>query len=198
MVSRMMNMSSSGATYKQQGDINQLDDKEFRWFAVYTKFKCEKFVANQLSKKGIEAYVPTIHKTKKYQRKVKHYEVPLINCYVFVKIVKASYVPTLETEFVMKFLKNGKDLLSIPESEMEILKRVVGDASASIPCGQFDWENVDDVEVMEGYLAGMKGKIVSRAGKHSFVIELETIGYQLRINIDPAILRPIQNNTLIA
>jgi len=188
----------SGVSYRDQGDINQLSEQELRWFAVYTKFKCEKFVAHQLAKKGIEAYVPVIQKTKRYQRKVKHYEIPLINCYVFVRIIKAAYLPTLETEYVMKFLRNGKDLLSIPDQEMDVLKRVAGDVKESFSTDNFDWESIEEVEVTEGYLTGMKGKIISRAGKRSFIIELETIGYQLRINIDPAILRPVHKNKLIA
>ena len=36
---------------KQEIIINQLSPTETRWFAVYTKYKCEKYVADQLSKK---------------------------------------------------------------------------------------------------------------------------------------------------
>jgi len=36
-------------------EINHLSNTEERWFAVYTKYKCEKFVANLLAKKNISA-----------------------------------------------------------------------------------------------------------------------------------------------
>ncbi len=147
---------------KQEIIINQLSSTESRWFAVYTKYKCEKYVADQLSKKHIEAYVPIITKTKKYSRKIKHYQIPLINCYVFVCINKAEYVPTLETEYVMKFLRNGQDLLAIPEIEIETLKRVVGEDIEVKESTRSDWFMGEEVEVIAGQLAGMRGKIVSK------------------------------------
>jgi len=79
---------------KQEIIINQLSPTETRWFAVYTKYKCEKYVADQLSKKNIEAYVPIISKTRRYSRKIKHYQIPLINCYVlFVSVKPITSLP---------------------------------------------------------------------------------------------------------
>ena len=40
-------------TPKQIQNINQLSTMEKRWFAVYTKYKCEKYVADSLAKKQI-------------------------------------------------------------------------------------------------------------------------------------------------
>ncbi|MFZ1705199.1 MAG: UpxY family transcription antiterminator [Saprospiraceae bacterium] len=178
--------------------INQLTELEPKWFAVYTKYKCEKFVAGQLDKKNIEVYVPLVTRVKKYQRKKKVFEVPLINCYVFVKIKKQDYIRTLETDHVLKFLRQGKDLIAIPNEEIDLLKRVVGDVEVSINSSDFSFDFGEDVEVASGHLAGMKGKIVSKSGKKSFIVELETIGYQLRIKIDLENLRSIQKEKLIA
>ncbi len=183
---------------KQEIIINQLSPTESRWFAVYTKYKCEKYVAEQLSKKNIEAYVPIITKTRRYSRKIKHYQIPLINCYVFVCIHKAEYVPTLETEYVMKFLKQGKDLLCIPHAEIDTLKRVAGDVEEIHIIENNIFQSGEEVEVISGHLTGMKGKIISRLGKRNFVVELNTIGYQLSIQVDLNLLRSLKNKKLIA
>ena len=183
---------------KQISSINQLSAKEKRWFAVYTKYKCEKYVAESLTKKQIDAYVPILTKTKRYSRKIKHYTVPLINCYVFVNILKEDYIKTLETEYVMKFLRNGQDLLAIPEIEIDTLKRVVGQDIEVKESIRSDWYLGEEVEVISGQLAGMRGRIVSKEGKRSFVIDLETIGYQLRIKIDFNLLRSVSDGLLIA
>lgn len=181
-----------------QENINQLSDDEARWFAVYTKFKCEKFVTDQLAKKNIEAYIPIVTKTRRYHRKIKHFEIPLINCYVFVNIKKVDYLRTLETDYVMKFLRQGKDLLAIPDREIETLKRVAGDVVETISQVDYSFQFGEEVEVISGHLTGMSGKIISRAGKKCFVVELETIGCQLRIKIDLNMLKPIKNINLIA
>ncbi|MBC7886177.1 MAG: UpxY family transcription antiterminator [Saprospiraceae bacterium] len=178
--------------------INQLSEDKKRWFAVYTKYKCEKYIAEALSKKQIEVYLPIVEKTKRYSKKIKHFAVPLINCYVFVHIQKDEYIRTLETEYVLKFLKNGNDLIAIPESEINILKCVAGETVAIAPIGWNEYHAGEDVEVISGQLSGMTGKIVSKSGKRSFVIDLETIGYQLRIKVDFNLLRPMHAGQLTA
>ena len=178
--------------------INQLSDKDKKWFALYTKYKCEKYVADSLCKKGIEAYVPLISKTKRFTRKVKHYEVPLINCYVFVYIDKSQYIPSLETEYVMKFLKQGKDLLAIPNEEINILKRVSGEIIEAVSLGEYCFESGEEVEIISGHLTGMKGRVIDKTGKRHFVVDLQTIGYQLRIQVDSSLLQPTETKHLIA
>jgi transcription antitermination factor NusG len=177
--------------------VNQLSDIEFRWFAVYTKYKCEKYVQDHLNKKQIATYLPIIHKTKRYTRKIKHLEVPMINCYVFVHITKDQYVPTLETEYVVKFLKQGKDLIAIPQHEIELLKRVAGYVDEAKELNSDLFEEGDEVEVISGHLTGVKGRLIAKEGKKSFLIELKSIAYQFRINIDPKILKPVKQAMLI-
>jgi transcription antitermination factor NusG len=175
---------------KKSDIINQLSTAERRWFAVYTKYKCEKYVAGHLSKKNIEVYVPLVSKTKKYSKKIKHYETPLINCYVFVHITKDQYVPTLETEYVMKFLRQGKDLLAIPEEEIQILKRVAGDVHEISPLSKNLYPLGTEVEVISGQMAGLKGFIISKSGKKGFVIRLTNLGFELEISMDMQLLKP--------
>lgn len=189
---------SSAAKFKNDLVVNQLSVDEKRWFALYTKYKCEKYVANHLIKKNIESYVPIILKTRRYTRKVKHYEVPLINCYVFVRIDKSQYLPALETEFAMKFLRQGKDLLAIPSAEMDILMKVAGDVTEAHETNDHSFETGQNVEVISGHLTGMQGKIISKSGKKNFVIALKTIGFQLMINIDLKFLKPLNNRMLIS
>lgn len=173
--------------------INHLCDKEARWFAINTKFRCEKFVVQLLRKKKIEAYVPTYLKTRKYQRKIKRYEIPLINSFVFVHINKSQYIPTLETEYVFKFLKQGQDLISIPDEEIDLLRRVAGDCIDAHLSNPDELKSGDEVEVTSGPLTGMKGTVIQKSGKKTFCIELKTVGYTLHINVDFQLLQPVHS-----
>ena len=87
---------------------NHLHETEPRWFAVYTRYKREKLVAQQLRDKGIEVYLPLQHFTRRYTRKIKKVEMPLISCYVFARITKKEYVPVLETPDVVQFVRFAK------------------------------------------------------------------------------------------
>ena len=174
------------------GEINHLDKQEKRWFAVYTKYKCEKFVTTLLDKKRIVSYVPLQTVVKRYQRKIKKYDIPLINNYVFVHITSKEYIAVLETEYVYKFIRQGKNLISIPGWEIDTLKQIVGDIEYMAPVNSSSLLIGEEVEIVSGQLSGLSGKIVSKQGKKSFVIELKNIGFEFHVQIDMSLLKPVK------
>ncbi len=82
-----------------------LDNIEKKWFAIYTRYKREKIVRKQLTEKGVEAYLPLSTHKRVYTRKIKIIELPLISCYVFVKITQSEYLTVASTQDVVKFVK---------------------------------------------------------------------------------------------
>ncbi len=176
---------------KETKATNHLHETEPRWFAVYTRFKSEKVVKRLLEKKGIETYLPLQRKTRRYTRKIKQVDLPLITCYVFVRIIRKEYLTVLQTENVVKFLRLSSDLVSIPESEINLMKRVVGE-SFPITAEPTTFGIGDYVEVIAGNLTGLKGRLLSRQGKNAFLVDLETIGYSLQIGIDTNLLSRLE------
>lgn len=170
--------------------INDLCPDKKRWFAVYTKFKCEKYVTEHLIKKGIDAYIPLVTSTKKYQSRIKSYLTPLIYCHTFVNITKAEYVRVLETEYVIKFIKQRKDLISIPDNEILILKHITGEYQDRLSIVNSELEIGEKVEVVSGQLTGLDGRIVD-VENQDFVVSLETLGFQVRINLKREHLKPV-------
>ena len=171
--------------------INDLSATDPRWFAIYTKYKCEKYVVDQLSRKGIAAYVPLVTVTKRYTSKVKRYQVPLINSYAFVQIVKNQYVQVLETEYVYSYIKQRKNLISIPQAEIDILKMVVGEIE-NVQVGEFTLAKGDEVEIISGNLTGIRGRLIEKEGKNTFTVQLTSVGLQLEMIIDSSKLRLIR------
>ncbi len=171
--------------------INQLHESEKKWFAVYTLYKREKRVLAALQQKGIDAYLPLLKLTRHYTRKVKKVELPLINCYLFVKIVKEEYLRVLETEEVVSFLKIGKNLISIPEQEINIMKKVVGE-QMDIEVQPGLVQKGASVEVIGGQLTGLKGKLHEIKNEKNFSIELERMGYSIFMEIDPKYLKVVE------
>lgn len=166
---------------------NHLCTNTPKWFAVYTKFKAEKEVARRLMKKGIECYVPVNQVVRQYTRKRKVIDLPLINCYAFVKITKDQYVSVLETEHVIKFIHFSRNLISIPESEINLLKRICQEVS-DIETEEIAFQSGKPVEIISGNLTGIQGKLVENLGKN-FLVELQYIGIGLRIEVDPKLLK---------
>jgi len=160
-----------------------------KWFAIVTKYKCEKSELRALNLKGVNACVPQqevirLHGTRK--RKV---AIPVISCYAFVKITSREYVKVLETENVAKFVSFNKKLISIPENEIETLKIIANEITKPITATPGSFREGDKVEIVSGKLTGLKGALVSIKGKRKFVIELKNMGFSLHLQIEPKYLK---------
>ena len=179
------------STLKPLDNESHLREDEPRWFAIRTRFKSEKLAYKQLLSRKIDAYLPIRHLIRRYGRKKREIDLPLINNFVFVKIVKKDYLTVLQTEYVNGFLKLGNNLLSIPEAQIELIRRLLGEnvevevvESAGLDAG--DW-----VEVTMGPLLGMQGRLIKIKGKEKVLVDLITSGYSLEISIDNQLLRKI-------
>ena len=165
------------------------------WYAIHTKYKCEKYVVNALTKKNVVAFTPVLSVTKEYTRKVVVREIPLINCYAFVHIRPEQFIKVLQTEFVYSFLKIGNELSTVKQEEINLLKRVTGEYN-DIEAEEIEYAEGMEVEIISGNLTGVKGILIEKQSKHNFLVELRSLSYQLKINVDPNHLRVIRKVSL--
>lgn len=175
--------------------LDKVSPLESKWYAIHTKYKCEKYVVNSLLKKNIQAYTPLINVTKKYTRKVVSREIPLINCYAFVYVKPDQFVKVLQTEYVFSFLKVGKELNAVKQEEIDLLKRITG-VYDEIQAEEIEYTEGMEVEIVSGNLTGVKGVLLEKKSKHNFLVELRSLSYQLKINVDPNHLRIIDKVSL--
>ncbi len=173
---------------------SHLSEDEHRWFAIKTRFKSEKLAYKQLTLRQIDAYLPIRHLIRRYGRKKREIDLPLINNFVFVKIVKKDYLTVLQTEYVNGFLKLGHNLLSIPEEQIELIRRLLGENMDVEVVENKGLEKGDWVEVTMGPLLGMQGKLIQVKGKEKVLVELMNSGYSLEISIDNQLLTKINKD----
>ncbi len=174
-------------------EINHLHLSEPRWFAVRTRSKSEKMVQRMLEKKGISAWLPLQKLLRRYTRSTRMTEKPLLNGYVFVRIVQGQYVRVLETEHVAGFVRFSKDLIAVPQAEIDILKRITleeGLEVEAVPGVAF--AEGDPVEISAGNLMGLAGRVVRSEGKRKFQVELQHLFHSLLITVDAAFLAKTQ------
>lgn len=164
---------------------------ERKWYAVYTYFRREKSAMKHLMSLGIEAYVPVLKRTKRYDRRIKHYEVPIINHYVFVYVKREEFISVLQVRDVIKFLKIGKELSSIPQHEIDTLKKVTGELD-EINIKPFDpCEKGQEVEIIGGALTGLKGKVQESMGQSRVLVAFQNIGFSLSMQVSNIHLRAV-------
>ncbi len=157
------------------------------WLVVKTKTKCEKFVRDKIQALGMDAFVPLTRRTARYQRKVKVYELPLITCYTFVRLDKARRSQVLALPYVQGVLRmNGQDC-QVSEDEMKWLQKVSG-TELEVTMETLSMQAGDAIMLAQGQLAGMKGKIIAQRSRHEVIVALESLGLQMVIRVDPALL----------
>lgn len=168
---------------------------EQRWFAVRTSSRHEKKAAAELSRAGIECYVPLREKVCHYASKTVLRELPLLTGYVFVHIRLAEEMTVTKAHYTAGFLRLGRDRRRVTDEEIRILKLLSTDR-------QMNWETVENsfdfsegtpVEIITGPMAGVRGHYLHKKSKKSFVISLAGGGACLStFEIDPLLLAPIE------
>ena len=92
------------------------------WFALYTKPRNEKKVAENLAAIGIEVYCPIVTTLKQWSDRKKKVESPLIPSYVFVKIEEANRKDVFQVAGVVQYVFWLGKPAKIKPQELEALK----------------------------------------------------------------------------
>jgi transcription antitermination factor NusG len=160
-----------------------IDEQIPRWYAIHTKFKCEKIVLRLLKQKQINVYLPIQKRFRRHGQKMLMSEVPLISCYLFVQITQKDYINVLETDYVMGFVRFAKEIYPIPDTEFNLMRRIAGE-NLDIIVEKSTFYEGDLVEIASGNLAGLQGKLIEVEGKSRVLVELEHLGFSLQISIE--------------
>lgn len=93
------------------------------WYAVYTKAKMERKVADLLARKQLESYCPMNVTGKPTSDRRKPSEEPLFSSYVFVRIPEGMLDAVRETEGIINFVYwLGKPAV-IHDADIEMIRR---------------------------------------------------------------------------
>jgi transcription antitermination factor NusG len=174
------------------GNKHTINEHEPRWFAVYVRYKREKLVQQRLAEKSIQTYLPLQKLTRRYTRKVRVVELPLISCYIFTRITKKEYIRVLETPDVVNFVRLANSLVAIPDNEINLVQRILGEGF-EVEAEPSRYHLGDEVEIIGGNLTGIKGILLKQANNKNFLIELNHTGYALRMQVDQNLLRKIKS-----
>src|SRR4051794_7878065 len=89
------------------------------WFAVRTRARAEKAVYDQLQRKEIEAFLPTVTKWSRWKDRKKQVDWPLFPGYCFVRFDPSTSLSILTCVGVASIVAFGSELASIPDVEIQ-------------------------------------------------------------------------------
>jgi len=158
-----------------------------KWYAIYTKSRNEKMVHVNLEAKGIEVYLPLLKILKQWSDRKKWVEIPLFRSYIFVHIYDKNYLDVLQTDGVVRFVTFRNERIPIPENQIDAVRSYL-EEDDPINIENLEYLPGDRVEVCRGPLRGLLGVLIEVKGKQRVMVEIESIGQRLILNLPKSII----------
>jgi transcription antitermination factor NusG len=152
------------------------------WFAVQTRYRYEKSVAEQLNWKKCEVYLPLRTEHHNWSDRQRAVKMPLFPGYAFVRIDRSPDArrPVLQTAGLIGFVSFGGLVVSVPGKQIEDLRLLLKEnepfsVHSFVHAGQ-------RVRVRGGSLHGLEG-VLTQQEKGKLVISIESIQRSLAVEI---------------
>ena len=163
------------------------------WYAVYTKPRNEKKLADRLNDKGIEAYLPMRRTLKQWSDRKKMVTEPLISSYVFVNIFQQHYFEVLNTPGAVKYIWFSGKAAVIPEKQINDLKLILNEG-VEVECVTDDLPKGTSVKINSGPMKDLTGELVYHSGKHKVVIRLDNLNKALLLTISSHLVEILRDD----
>jgi len=160
---------------------------EAQWYAIWTRSRHEKAVRDQLERKSIEVFLPTIAKWSRWKDRKKKVEWPLFPGYCFARFDAADRLPVLTCDGVVQIVGNEGRPSSIPAHEVEGIRQLVESELSYDPCPLV--KEGEMVKVVSGPLKGIVGRLVRKGGHARLMLSVDLIGQAVSVEVDAADVR---------
>jgi len=165
--------------------------KERKWYAVYTRSRHEKKVADEIDRNGYAVYLPLVKTLRQWSDRKKKVEVPLISSYVFVYASEKERYYILNTTGVSGFVMFEGKAAAIPEKQIQAMKLAI-DSNLEIEVSKEVFVAGEQVKVINGLMKGAEGELIRKAHKFKLLIRVNNIGYSLMVEIRASDVSKIQ------
>jgi transcriptional antiterminator NusG len=158
------------------------------WFAVWTRSRHEQVVRDELAKRQIEAFLPTVSRWSRWKDRKKKIDWPIFPGYCFAKFDPTVRLTVLKCVGVVSIVSFNGEPAPIPEQEIEGIQRLVNSDLKYDPC-PFVREGMM-VEVVHGPLKGVTGRLVRKGSHARLILSVDLIGQAVSADVDAADVRP--------
>lgn len=154
-------------------------NSKMEWFALYTKPRNEKKVAENLAALGIEVYCPLVTTIKQWSDRKKKVESPLIPSYVFVKIEEANRKDVFQVAGVVQYVFWLGKPAKIQPHEIEALKTQL--AAPVVKITIETWTPNAQIQINEGPFKNQMA-VVEKVSTNKVTLILKSLGIRLIID----------------
>jgi transcription antitermination factor NusG len=158
------------------------------WWAVYTRHQHEKTLAEMLSLKGFEVFLPLYESTRRWKDRKKVLTLPLFPCYLFIRSSLDRKLQVLTTPGVHMILHRGQNVAAIPEADIEAIQRAV---NAQVPLEPHPYLQCGmRVRVTRGSLEGVQGILTRKKNLCRLVLSVDMLAQSVAVEVGAADVEP--------
>jgi transcription termination/antitermination protein NusG len=159
------------------------------WFAIWTRSRHEQVVREQLEKKQIDAFLPTIAKWSRWKDRKKKIDWPLFPGYCFARFDPDNSLAVLKCSGVVNIVSVEGKPAPIPEYELDSIRLLISSDLQFDPCPMIKEGML--VEVVHGPLRGVIGRLMRKdAARARLVLSVDLIGQAVTVEVDAADVKP--------
>lgn len=162
----------------------------YKWYVITTRSRAEKKVSSGLSKMNIHHFLPLQKQLKQWKDRRKWVEVPLFSSYIFVFTCEKYKNDVFEVPGVIRFLSVKGHVSTLKEEEIERIRKICRQEH-EVQISNRSLISGDEVEVTQGPLRGLKGRVSEKANNAFLYIQIENLGFTAFFKIDKQLLKRI-------
>jgi transcription antitermination factor NusG len=167
--------------------------QEQDWHVIYTRHQHEKVVAQILSSRGFEVFLPLYTAVHRWKDRDKQVSLPLFPCYVFLKGGLDRRLDIVTTPGMYSFVGTQNKAAVIPTVEVDAIRRA-GDSSVQIEPHPF-LKCGDRVRVKSGPLEGVEGILTRKKNLYRLVLSVELLRQAVALDIDAHLVEKVASQS---
>jgi transcription antitermination factor NusG len=163
--------------------------ENFPWYALWVRSRHEKSVAELLTGKGFETFLPMLKSRRRWSDRMQEVELPLIPGYVFCRFDAARRLPILTTPGIVQIVSTGKTPQPADESEMAALITAVR-SGVHLQLWPF-LKTGQRVLIEEGPLRSVEGVLITTRGADQLILSISLLQRSVAVTVDRRWVKPI-------
>ena len=161
------------------------------WFALYTRPRFEKKVAEELENAGFEIWLPLQTVVRQWSDRKKKLEMPLFNGYVFVHTISKYLYHAVQTDGVVSTVRFGGAPAVIRDEQIELIRKILIGPDAFDVSGK-KFTRGDSVRIVHGPLRGSTGKWINWRGRKRVALEIEQLNHVIIVEVPAAYIEKME------
>ncbi len=155
-----------------------------KWYALYVKSRHEFVTCDELRRKGIEAYLPSVRRLRQWKDRKKSIDFPLFTGYVFVRVASSaeSFLNVLKTRGAVTLLSLIPGTPTpVSDEEIDSLRILLESG------GEFDiYPNLQEgvrVSIKSGPLRGAVGVVRQKGANYTVLVNIDILGRSIGVSL---------------